>query len=111
MTIITRAGRTAVLATAVLFAAPGAAAAQVFVGATGPRPGSVEIAVGGAWNLGTDYGPADATLTPNPSGGQTSFDLFGTETKLRPAPGAQFLVGMYVTRSIAVEGGLQYARP
>jgi hypothetical protein len=110
MRITSRSGRRLVLA-AMLLAVPSAAAAQVFVGATRPRPGSVEMAVGGVWNLGTDFGSADATLTPNPSGGQTSFDLFSTETKLGGAPGALFLVGVYVTRSIAVEGGVQYARP
>ena len=110
MMIMSRA-RGLVLATAVWVAAAPTVAAQVFVGGTGPRPGSTEIAVGGVWNFGTDFGAADATLTPNPSGGQTSFDLFSTETKLRSAPGALLLVGVYVTRSLAVEGGVQYARP
>lgn len=111
MRIMSRPGCTLVLTIAVLVAAPSIASAQVFVGATGPRPGSVEMTVGGVWNLGTDYGTADATLTPNPSGGQTSFELFGTETKLRPAIGVQGFVGVYITRALAVEAGVQYARP
>ena len=109
MRIISTPGRA--LLVCALLAAPAIAEAQVWVGATGPRPGSVEMAVGGGWNLGTDFGSADASLTPNPSGGAGSFDLFNTETKLRPAPGAQAFVGVYVTRTLAVEAGVHYARP
>ena len=111
MRIMSSSGRTFVLTAVALVAVPSIAPAQVFVGAVGPRSGSVEIAVGGVWNLGTDYGTADATLTPNPSGGQGSFALFSSATNLRPTLGVQGFVGVYVTRALAIEAGVQYARP
>jgi hypothetical protein len=101
----------ALLSVAAFLAASSPASAQIYVGASGPRPGSAEIAVGGGWNVGTTYESQDATLTPNPSTGQGSFDLFSTETKLRSSPGAQAYLAVYVTRALAVEAGFHYARP
>lgn len=103
--------RAAAVLAGLLLATPRMADAQVWVGASGPRPGSTEIAVGGGFNLGASYDTERATLTPNPSGGQGSFDLFDTETKLRSAPAAQAYLAVYVTRSLAVEAGFQFARP
>jgi hypothetical protein len=104
--------RPAILVAALLLAAaPHAAHAQVWVGASGPRPGSTEIAVGGGFNLGASSDPLSAELTPNPSSGQGSFDLFESESKLRSAPAAQAYVAVYVTRALAIEGGFQFARP
>ena len=94
-----------------LASAPQAAEAQVWVGGSGPRPGSTEIAVGGGFNLGASYDTGSATLTPNPSSGQGSFELFNTDTKLRSAPAAQAYLAVYVTPSLAVEAGFQFARP
>lgn len=101
----------ALLTLLLLGAVPGAADAQVWVGAAGPRPGSAEIAVGGGFNLGTTYDVQDASLTSNPSSGQDFLDLFSTDAKLTSAPAAQAFAAVYVTRSLAIEAGFQYARP
>jgi hypothetical protein len=99
------------LAALILTAVPTTAGAQIYLGPSGPRPGSTEVAVGGGWNVGTSYESEDATLTPNPSGGQGSFTLFSTETELRPAPAAHAYLAVYVTRALAIEAGFQFARP
>jgi hypothetical protein len=87
------------------------AAAQVWVGRSGPRAGAFEISGGGMWSAGQDLDERAATLTPNPGTGASSFDLFQSEPTLKPVIGAQALVGYYITRSIAIEGGMQYSRP
>ncbi len=87
------------------------AAAQVWVGRSGPRAGAFEISGGGTWSAGEDLGERAATLTPNPGTGSTSFDLFQTEQKLKSVFGGQALVGYYITRAFAIEGGIQYSRP
>lgn len=96
---------------ALVFVGASEAAAQVWVGRSGPRPGSIEISAGGTWSAGKDLGERAATLTPNPSTGSTSFDLFKTEQTLKSVFGGQALVGYYVTRAFAIEGGIQYSRP
>jgi hypothetical protein len=102
---------TAALAGLLLAVTPEPVQAQVWVGATGPRPGSTELAVGGGFNLGQSFDSPDAALTANPSSGQSSLDLFSTDTTLRPAPAAQAQLAIYVTRTLAVEAGFQFARP
>ena len=87
------------------------AAAQTWVGRSGPRAGAVEISGGGTWSAGQDLGERAATLTPNPGSGSSSFDLFQTDQRLKPVFGAQALVGYYITRAFAIEGGIQYSRP
>ena len=99
------------LACLLLATLPAPVDAQVWVGTAGPRPGSTEVAVGAGFNLGKTFNTEDATLTPNPGSGQGSLDLFTTETKLRSAPAAQGYVAVYITRSLAVEAGIQFARP
>ncbi|MDQ3419692.1 MAG: outer membrane beta-barrel protein [Acidobacteriota bacterium] len=87
------------------------AAAQVWVGRSGPRAGAVEISGGGTWSAGQDLGERAATLTPNPGAGSSFFDLFQTEQRLKPVFGGQAIVGYYITRAFAIEGGIQYSRP
>jgi hypothetical protein len=87
------------------------AAAQVWVGRSGPRAGAFEISAGGMWSAGHDLADRNATLTPNPGTGSSSFDLFQSDPTLKPVIGAQVLVGYYITRAFAIEGGMQYSRP
>lgn len=103
--------RPAALVGLLLALTPLPSAGQVWVGSAGPRPGSTELAVGGGFNLGQTFDSQDATLTPNPSGGQSTLDLFGAEAKLRPAPAAHAQLAVYLTRSVAIEAGFQFARP
>lgn len=85
--------------------------AQVWVAGTGPRPGSAEISGGGFWSAGQSLPASAATLTVNPTSGLSSFDLFEVDPSLDPAIGALGTVGVYITRSLAVEGGVQFSRP
>ena len=87
------------------------AAAQVWVGRSGPRAGAFEISGGGTWSAGQDLAEGAATLTPNPGSGSASFELFQSEPTLKSVFGAQVLVGYYITRAFAIEGGMRYSRP
>jgi hypothetical protein len=87
------------------------AAAQVWAGRSGPRPGAYEITGGGLWSAGQDPDERAASLTPNPGTGSTSFDLFQSEPTLKSGVGAQALLGYYITRTFAIEAGIQYSRP
>lgn len=95
----------------ILLAGAADAAAQVWVGSSGPRRGAVEISGGGMWSGGQEVAAGSALLTPNPGTGSTEFELFSTDPSLKAAFGAQALVGVYVTRALAIEGGLQLSRP
>lgn len=94
-----------------LLVGAGDAYAQVWVGRSGPRAGAFEISGGGMWSAGQDLDPRAATLTPNPGTGSDSFELFGADPSIKPVFGAQALVGYYITRALAIEGGMQYSRP
>ena len=59
------------------------AAAQVWVGRSGPRAGAFEISGGGTWSAGQDLAEGAATLTPNPGTGSGSFELFQTDPTLK----------------------------
>ena len=89
---------------------PAAAIDQVFVGSATPRPGSAEIGGGGFWAAGQNLPASAATLTGNPSSGG-SLDLFDVDPTLEPAVGAQGTIGVYITRALAIEGGVQFSRP
>lgn len=91
--------------------APADASAQVWIGSTAPRRGSVELTGAGLWSGGQTFADRDATLTPNPDTGSTSFVLFETESALRPAFGAQGSVGVYLGSRVSIEGGVRYVRP
>ena len=111
MRMMVRSRPAALLAVLLTAATPAALDAQVWVGGTGPRPGTTEISVGAGFNGGKTFDSREAAMTANPSSGQDSLDLFSAATELRPAPAAQANVAVYVTRSIAVEAGFQFARP
>lgn len=102
--------RSAALSVSLLVGATDAAA-QVWAGSGGPRPGAVEISGGGMWSAGQDLAERSADLTANPGTGSDAFELFTSDPTLKPVIGAQVSVGYYVTRSFAIEGGVQYSRP
>ena len=93
------------------FAVAGVAEAQVFVGGDTPRRGSIEISGGGLYQGGKDLGRADAILTRNPAISSEPLDLFTTESELTSAFGGQARLAFYVTSALALEGGVQLARP
>ena len=96
---------------AIVACLPAAADAQVWLGKTKPRPGSVEISGGGTWTGGQSLPRSAVTLTANPSGGLSSFEQFTSEPSMDPAFGVQGALAVYVTRAIAIEGGVRFSRP
>jgi hypothetical protein len=98
-------------AVVLILALPALAEAQVFLGGAKPRPGSVEVSGGGNWTGGQTFALVPASLTPNPSGGLSSFDQFTSEPSIDAAFGVHGNVGVYITRALAIEGGLQFSRP
>ena len=97
--------------TVVALCLPGLAAAQVFIKGPRPRPGSVEVSGGGLWTAGQNFPSSAAVLTGNPSTGNSSLDLFSSDPSLESAVGGQGTVAVYITRALAIEGGVQYSRP
>ena len=106
-----QAGALWILVTALLLGGASDAVAQLYVGSGGPRRGAVEISGGGTWSAGQDLASRDAALTGNPGAGLSTVDLFRSEPSMDPVIGAQALVGVYVTRAVAIEGGVQFSRP
>lgn len=104
-------GRAVAAAALVTLLAASDAVAQVWIGSDAARRGSVEVSGAVTWSGGQSLPPRDATLTPNPGTGASSFVLFETESSLESALGGRAAVGVYVTRRLAVEGGIHYARP
>lgn len=96
-------------AVAILVAVP--CAAQVYLGRAKPRAGSVEVSGGALLTAGTDLPDISATLTRNPGTGSGPFELFRSDSTLTSGFGGQARIGVYLSPSIAVEGGVQYARP
>jgi hypothetical protein len=80
-------------------------------GGGAPRGGSVEFSGGALWSQGFDLGDRSATLTRNPATGSAPFELFTADTRFDAAPAGQARLGVYLARSISIEGGLQYSRP
>jgi hypothetical protein len=104
----------AVCALACVAAQPAAAqpaAPQRYIGREMPHAGSVEVSGGLLWNQGFDFGSVDATLTRNPGTGTGPFTLFTAGTGVDAGIGVQARVGVFVTRTVSVEGGVQYSRP
>lgn len=101
----------AALIVLLIVSAPAAASAQVFVGSAKPRRGSAEVGGGGFWTAGQNLPESAATLTGNPSAGGSAFELFDVDPRLEPAIGAHGTVAVYVTRALAIEGGVQFSRP
>ena len=86
-------------------------AAQIFVGREIPRRGSVEVSGGGVYQGGKDLSNQAATLTRNPTTGADPLELFTADASLEPVFGGQFRIGYYLSRAMAIEGGVQYSRP
>jgi hypothetical protein len=103
--------RRPVLAGALFLLCASPARAQVWLGGATPRAGSIELGGGALWSQGVDLGSSAAVLTRNPSTGSSPFPYFDSETRLDPAPGMQARLGVYLSRRLAIEGGLQYSQP
>jgi hypothetical protein len=75
-----------------------------------PRARALDVNVGGIWLGPVGFGQADATLTRNqePTAGYT---LFSTSSRLGPALGAEARIGYHVTRTVAIEAAVLFARP
>jgi hypothetical protein len=100
-----------VLAAILCLCGASAADAQVFIGRSVPRRGSVEIGGAGAWAGSQQLPEQAALLTPNPGTGSGSFQLFNSEPTLDAALGGQATVAFYLTPALALEGGFRFARP
>jgi hypothetical protein len=92
-------------------ALPAAAAAQMYVGHDTPHGGSVEISGGIAWAGGYDLGSVSAEETRNTGTGTGPFVLFGADSRMNAAAGVQGHIGVYLSRSVSIEGGVLAARP
>jgi hypothetical protein len=103
-----RAGLIAALSVGTLIVGEARAAAQATP--MPARPARFEVSGGGVFVGGYDLGTSVADLTPN-SGTPNSFTLFTTDNKVRPVFGLQARVGVLLSPTIVVEGGLRFARP
>lgn len=94
--------RLGVAAILIAICMPGAVRAQ------SGRGGRVEVSGGGVFVGGFDLGETQAQLTSNAGG---KFDLFSTSGKVKAAPGVQARLGFFLTRALAIEGGVRWTRP
>ena len=76
-----------------------------------PHAGSWEVSGGLLWQGGFDLGSAGADLTRNPTTGTGPYTLFSSGTKLGSGLGVQGRVAGYVSKNLAIEGGLRLTRP
>jgi hypothetical protein len=76
-----------------------------------PHAGSWEVSGGLLWQGGFDLGSADAELTRNPTTGTSPYDLFSSDSKLGSGIGFQGRITGYLSRNLAIEGGLRLTRP
>jgi hypothetical protein len=97
-----------VVAGAVL-ACASAASAQT-TAAQGPIRGSIEVSGGVLLQGGIDLGNRTAELTRNDSGAGP-LDLFTTSSEMDPIAGLRARVAYFLSRSLALEGGIEYSRP
>jgi hypothetical protein len=105
------AGRAA-LCVVLLGAVPSPARAQqIYLGSAAPHRGSWEVSGGAIWSDGYDLGTRSAELTRNTGGGTGPFDLFTASTEVTTATGGQGRIGVYLSRSVALEAGAQFLRP
>jgi hypothetical protein len=75
-----------------------------------PRAGSWEIAGGITWTGGISGPTAAAELTRN-GGASGGYDLFSAEGNIKNGIGAGATLGVYVSRTLAFEGGLRFSQP
>jgi hypothetical protein len=110
-TVRRHAWRAVWLAAVISAISPAIASAQVWIGSTAPRLGSVEVSGGAIWSAGLTMGSKAAQETRNVGTGTGAFDLFSTDTKVTPVAGGQARIGIYLAHSVSLETGLQYQRP
>ena len=103
--------RAACCAVVLAAAFPSAARAQVYLGSDAPHAGSWEASGGAIWSDGYDLGSRSADLTGNTGTGTGPFELFTADTKVGTATGVLGRIGVYLSRSVALEGGVQFSRP
>jgi hypothetical protein len=101
------------LACAILawIAFPAAASAQLYIRRDVPRTGSIEVGGGIVWSGGFDQGSVSAAETRNSTTDPAPFVLFTAKSRTHSVTGAQARVGLYLTREVSVEGGVEYGRP
>ena len=105
-----RGGLTGLIAAAAFVAAAAPASAQRrFVGDV-PRAGSWELSGGATWSGGFDGPEQPAELTRN-GDREGGFDLFQSDSRVGGAPGAGAALAYYVSRAVAIEGGIRFSRP
>lgn len=104
------AARIAICAAIVCAGWPGRADAQ-WIGQAAPHTGSFEVSGGALWSAGFELGDRTADETRNINSGTGPLGLFSTSSRIAPAPGGLGRAGVYLTRSLAVEAGVQYSRP
>jgi hypothetical protein len=109
--IATRAWRLASCAIVFSVATPAAASAQVYFGSAAPRLGSWEVSGGAVWSDGYGLGTRGADLTRNTGTGTGRFEQFTASTQVDTVTGGQGRLGFYVSRTIALEAGVQFTRP
>lgn len=102
--------RPLLMAILVLATLPAAVSAQPYIGATGPRRGTLELGGGAVWTGGYDAGSAAATLT-RPATGAAPLTLFSVEGSVRRTLGAGAHFGVHLGRRVSVEATFQYSRP
>jgi hypothetical protein len=76
-----------------------------------PSRGSVELSGGGIFVGGYDLGSSTAELTSNSGTLGTPFTLFETDNRVDAGAGLIGRIGVYLTPSFAVEGGLRFTQP
>ena len=103
--------RAALCAVVLSAAFPSGARAQVYLGSTAPHRGSWEVSGGATWSDGYDLGTRSADLTRNTGTGTGPFELFTADTRVATTTGALGRIGVYLSRSVALEGGVQFSRP
>jgi hypothetical protein len=94
---------------AAMLTAPSIARAQ-YVGRERPHAGTFEISGGGLWAGGYSFETALANETRNPSTGTEPLTLFQGEPRLDRGAGAEAHLGVYLSRRVSIEGGVQFSR-
>jgi hypothetical protein len=103
--------RTALCAVVLSASFPSAARAQVYLGSDAPHRGSWEVSGGAIWSDGYDLGARPAELTRNTGTGTGPFELFTSSTQVGTVTGGQGRIGVYLSRRVALEAGVQFLRP
>ena len=87
-----------------------AMAASAYAQARAANRDRFDVSFGGTWIGGAGLGSTNAEIRAN-NVTPTPFRLFTAETRMAPAPGWGATVAYWLTRTIAVEGGIVRLRP